>query len=163
MLPSISKAFALPEHSLASAAVNAAIEKATWGAVHKTVTSTSPMRARAWPSLPALPLLSARAAALAHPNDTLFRLLGASWLAAAAASWALRNAAHSNKLNFSTYRRLLLGLSASAVAEALLLPRLALNLSWTGLGIIALCGFAKVSGPMRMLPGEGLKRVSWGF
>lgn len=156
MLPSNSAAFALTEHSLAAAAVNAAIEKATWGAGHKVATSTSPTRARAWPSLP---LLSARAATLSAPNDTLFRLLGASWLAAAAAAWALRNAAYSNKLNFSTYRRLLLGLSASAAAEALLLPRLVLNLSWTGLGIVMLSGFAKVAGPMRMLPGEGFKRV----
>lgn len=157
MLPSNSAAFGLPEHSLASAAVNAAIERATWGAGSKVATSTSPTRARAWPSLP---FLSARAATLAAPNDALFRLLGASWLAAAAASWALRNAARSNKLSFSTYRRLRLGLIASAAAEALLLPRLALNLSWTGLTIMLMCGFAKAAGPMLMLPGEGIKRVS---
>ena len=157
MLPSNSAAFGLPEHSLASAAVNAVIEKSTWGAGSKVATSTSPTRTRAWPSLP---FLSARAASLTPPSDTLFRLLGASWLAAAAASWALRNAAKSNKLSLATYRRLLLGLSASAAAEALLLPRLVVNLSWTGLGLVTLGGFAKIAGPVRMLPGEGIKRVS---
>ena len=162
MLPSNSAAFALPEHSLSAAAVNAVIEKATWGQGHKVATSTSPTRARAWPSV-SLPFLSARAAALAPPNDTLFRMMGASWLAAAAASWALRNASLHSKLGLSTYRRLLLGLAASAVAEAVLLPRLTMNLSWTGLGIMMLCGFAKVAGPMRMLPGEGFKRVSGVF
>ena len=159
MLPSNSAAFGLPEHSLAAAAVNAVIEKSTGGGGSKVATSTSPTRARAWPSI-SLPFLSARASTLAAPNDTLFRLLGATWLAAAAASWALRNAAFSGKLGFSTYRRLLLGLTASAAAEALLLPRLFFSLSWTGLGIMLLCGFAKVAGPMRMMPGEGFKRVS---
>lgn len=153
MLPCKSAAFALPEHSLASAAVAAAIEKAVAG---KVVTSTSPTRARAWPSLP---FLSARASALAPPNDTLFRLLGSTWLAAAAAAWSLRNASHHGKLSLATYRRLSLGLAASAAAELLLLPRLALNLSWTGLGIVLLCALAKIMGPMRMLPGEGFKRV----
>jgi len=153
MLPSFSAAFALPEHSLASAAVAAAIEKAVEG---KPVTSTSPTRARAWPSLP---FLSARASALAPPNDTLFRLLGSTWLAAAAAAWSLRNASHHGKLSLATYRRLSLGLAASAAAEFLLFPTLALNLSWTGLALVTVCALAKVMGPMRMLPGEGFKRV----
>lgn len=153
MLPSNSAAFALPEHSLASAAVAAAIEKAVGG---KPVTSTSPTRARVWPSLP---FLSARASALAPPNDTLFRLLGSTWLAAAAAAWSLRNASHHGKLSFSTYRRLSLGLALSAAAELMLFPRLALNLSWTGMSLMTVCALAKIMGPMRMLPGEGIKRV----
>jgi hypothetical protein len=137
LLPSHSPAFATREQTLAGEALSTVIEAARHGVAPKGLPSVT------------------KTVGLVYPYDSLFRLVGASSAVWALVAFTLRKAAVADKLSLVTYKRLAVGLAAVGGLELMLLPRAAVNLSWTGLAAFGTLAALKISSPARQVRGEG--------